>query len=68
MKQCKWCGRHFKEGTGVGEGMLFGYGGYCSEKCREEDRQARASGGGTKPYRWVWWIVGFIVLYLLFHK
>ena len=65
MKQCKWCGRHYKEGTGTG--FLFD-SGYCSERCREEDRKARADGGGTKPYRWVWWIVGFIVVYLLFHK
>ena len=65
MKQCKWCGRHYKEGTGTG--FLFD-SGYCSERCREEDRKARADGGGTKQYRWVWWIVGFLVLYLLFHK
>lgn len=66
MKQCKWCGRHYKEGTGISDGLFNG--GYCSERCREEDRKARADGGGTKPYRWVWWLVGFIVLYLLFHK
>lgn len=68
MKQCKWCGKHFKEGTGVGESLLFGIGGYCSERCREEDRRAHADGGGTKQYRWVWWLVGLIVLYLIFHK
>lgn len=65
MKQCKWCGRQFN-GSGVGDGLFNG--SYCSERCREEDRKARADGGGTKPYRWVWWLVGFIVLYLLFHK
>lgn len=65
MQQCKWCGRHYKEGTGTG--FLID-SGYCSERCREEDRRARADGGGTKQYRWVWWIVGFIIMYLVFHK
>ena len=37
----------YKEGTGVSDG-LFGYGDYCSEKCRQEDKKARAEGGGSK--------------------
>lgn len=71
MKQCKWCGRRFN-GPGVYESFLGNFIGigsaYCSEKCRDEDRRARSDGGGTKPYRWVWWVIVLLVLFFLFHK
>ena len=68
MLKCKWCGRHYKEGTGVGDGLLGIGGGYCSERCREEDRRARSEGGGTKKFRWVWELAIILILLFLFYK
>ena len=66
MRKCKWCGRMYKEGTGVSDG-LFGNGDYCSEKCRQEDKKARVEGGGSKKGSWkiILVILVMILMYLM---
>lgn len=66
MQKCKWCGRSFKDGTGVSDGLL-GYGSYCSERCRQEDRAARKEGGGSKKGTWkvILVILFFLIIYLI---
>lgn len=66
MQKCKWCGRSFKDGTGVSDGLL-GYGSYCSEKCRQEDKLARSEGRGSKKGTWkiILAVLGLLLLYLI---